>query len=136
MTTENIDTIQYLLQVLNSMREDVAKLVERMTNVEKLLIAQSPVEQSSEATTDVKKRRRGRPSKNDRPLHDYVMEVLETSNEPLTAKEIADLVLEKGYVTEAKTAFANIVLHALTVSADFRKATRGKRRPIRYTLNN
>jgi len=130
---DTIDTAQYLKEALGSICQDAEKLIERVkqliNDIDSCLLNQSEVH--------VKKLRgrRGRPTKNDRSLHDYVMEVLENSNEPLTSKEIADLVLEKGYITEAKTAFSNIVLHALTVSSDFRKATRGKRRPIRYSLN-
>jgi hypothetical protein len=43
----------------------------------------------------------GRPAVNGRSLEEFVVEVLENSNEPLTAAEISDLVLEAGYETKS-----------------------------------
>lgn len=67
-------------------------------------------------------------------LEDFLVEVLQNSNEPLTAKELADLVIEAGYKTKAKKNFVGIILQTLVRSPVIRRATRGKTRPTRYAL--
>ena len=67
-----------------------------------------------------------------KPLKEWIVELFKNSNEPLTAKEVADLLLDAGYKTLSKK-FAHVVLNTLASYPEFRKATK-KRKPFRFTL--
>lgn len=69
-----------------------------------------------------------------KPLKIFVKNVLNTSNEPLTVREIAELVLEAGYKTASVKNFRNIVQQVLLADAEFKRKTRPKARPARYSL--
>jgi len=64
-----------------------------------------------------------------------VSEVLNSSNEPLTVTEIAELVLERGYSTQSKNNFKSMVQQALN-GDEFHRVTKPKQRPSRYALEN
>jgi hypothetical protein len=70
---------------------------------------------------------------NSKSLREFIKESLLNSNEPLTAKEISDMVQEAGYKSTSKN-FQSIVLLCLTKNREFKKATRAKTRPIRFDL--
>lgn len=68
-----------------------------------------------------------------KPLKWFVKDVLNKSNEPLTIKEVADLVLAAGYKTASTSEnFRSIVAQALANDAEFKRKTRAKTRPVRY----
>jgi hypothetical protein len=68
-----------------------------------------------------------------KPLKEYVLNILNESCEPLTVNEITQLVLEAGYKTQSKN-FKKIVFLALTSSKNIFKATRAKTRPTRFEV--
>ena len=65
-------------------------------------------------------------------LKDYVKQALDNSNEPLTVKEIAELVLESGYKTTSDN-FNSVVFQILRNDAVFKRKTRPKTRPARFS---
>lgn len=67
-------------------------------------------------------------------LRVFVKNVLNSSNEPLTIKEIAELVLEAGYNTSSSKNFRNIVQQTIMNDAEFKRKTKPKTRPARYAL--
>jgi hypothetical protein len=68
-------------------------------------------------------------------LREYVAEILQNSNEPLTTKEIAELLEEVGYITKAdRKNWPTMILHCLTNSPEFKRASRNRSRPVRYAL--
>jgi hypothetical protein len=69
-----------------------------------------------------------------KPLKTFIKNILNTTNEPLTVKEITELVLEAGYKTASTKNFRNIVQQALANDAEFKRKTRPKTRPARYTV--
>lgn len=69
-----------------------------------------------------------------KPLKIFVKNVLNNTNEPLTVKEIVELVLEAGYKTTSGKNFRNIVQQALTNDAEFKRKTKPKTRPARYAF--
>lgn len=74
---------------------------------------------------------------NSKTLKDFVVEVLENSNEPLTTSEIVELVLESGFKTTAdRKNLPTMVLQVLTRNKEFKKATRGPTKPYRYKISN
>lgn len=125
MTTElqQADAVQ-LREEIGSIRKQVNGLLVRLDEAEQRL---------NEIENQVPKKNE---SLNTRFLEDYIVEVLQNSNEPLTAAEVADLVLDNGYKTKAKKNFVSIVLQALVRSPAIRRTTRGKKRPTRYALVN
>jgi len=72
--------------------------------------------------------------KEQKPLKIFVKNVLNSSNEPLTVKEIAEFVLEAGYKTTSGKNFRNIVQQVLIGDAEFKRKTKPKTRPARYAL--
>jgi hypothetical protein len=66
-------------------------------------------------------------------LRVFIKEVLQNSNEPLTAREIADSVREAGYKTTSVN-FQSVVLMSLK-HKEFKRATRVRTRPARFGLN-
>lgn len=69
-----------------------------------------------------------------KPLRIFIKNVLNSSNEPLTVKEIMNLVLENGYKTNSTNNFSNIVQQAILNDAEFKRKTKPKTRPARYAL--
>jgi hypothetical protein len=69
-----------------------------------------------------------------KPLRVWIKNILNNSNEPLTVKEIAELVLEAGYKTSSKQNFRNIVQQTIMNDSEFRRRTKPKLRPARYAL--
>ena len=69
-----------------------------------------------------------------KPLRVWVKSVLNNANEPLTVKEIAELVLEAGYKTTSKQNFRNIVQQTILNDSEFRRKTKPKLRPARYAV--
>lgn len=69
-----------------------------------------------------------------KPLRVYVKSVLMNSNEPLTVKDIEELVLEAGYVTTSKKNFRTIILQSLIKDSEFKRVTKPRTKPARYTL--
>lgn len=67
-------------------------------------------------------------------LRIFVKNVLNASNEPLTVKEITELVLEAGYKTASSKNFRNIVQQCLLNDSEFKRKTKPKTRPARYAL--
>ncbi len=135
MTTELqlVDAAQLRAEV-GSIQKQLTALSGRLAAVEERLTSMTvppPPEQPKEP------KKRGRPggvANNGRSLEDFIIEVLQNSNEPLSAKEVAELVLDAGYRTASKRNFVNIVLQALVRSPSIRRFTRGKTRPTRYVL--
>lgn len=79
----------------------------------------------------------GGPSQKDvqqKPLKIFIKNVLNNANEPLTVKEIAEFVLESGYKTTSSKNFRNIVQQAIINDAEFKRKTKPKTRPARYTF--
>lgn len=72
--------------------------------------------------------------KKQKSLKDVIRDVLNSSNEPLTVKEICELVLESGYKTVSKN-FSNVVYQAIVQAAEFKRKTRPKTKPARYALD-
>jgi hypothetical protein len=68
-----------------------------------------------------------------KPLRLFIKDALANSNEPLTVKEVEELVLEAGYKTKSKT-FRNLVFQVLFRDNEFKRVTKPKTRPVRYTL--
>jgi DNA-directed RNA polymerase specialized sigma54-like protein len=66
-------------------------------------------------------------------LKSAISDVLNNSNEPLTVAEIAELVLENGYLTQSKDNFKNMVQQALN-GDEFNRVTKPKQRPSRYAI--
>lgn len=76
-----------------------------------------------------------KPQNPQKPLKWFVKDVLNKSNQPLTIKEVAALVLEAGYKTASTSEnFRSIVAAALANDAEFKRKTRAKTRPIRYAV--
>lgn len=67
-------------------------------------------------------------------LKTFIKGVLNSSNEPLTVREIAEFVLEAGYKTTSAKNFRNMVQQALITDAEFKRKTRPKTRPARYAV--
>ena len=67
-------------------------------------------------------------------LRVFIKNVLNGSNEPLTVKEIMDLVLENGYKTSSTKNFRNIVQQCIINDTEFKRRTKPKTRPSRYAL--
>ena len=67
-------------------------------------------------------------------LRIFIKNVLNSSNEPLTVKDIAELVLEAGYKTSSAKNFRNIVQQCLLNDSEFKRKTKPKTRPARYAL--
>lgn len=78
----------------------------------------------------------GGPSHRDsqKPLKIFIKDILNNANEPLTVKEIAELVLENGYKTTSGKNFRNIVQQAIINDAEFKRKTKPKTRPARYAF--
>ena len=119
MTTElqQADAVQLRTEI-ESIRLQMNGLMGRLVEVEQRL-----------NSAWVPDRTPGRPhgiSNEGRSLEDFMVDVLQNSNEPLTAKEVADLVLDAGYKTKSKKNFVNIVLQAMVRSVFIRRATRVK----------
>lgn len=114
MVTDLQQNAVQLRAELDSIRDQMNQLYGRLVEVERQL-----------NSTD-------RPYKT--TLEDFLVEVLQNSNEPLTAKELADLVVEAGYKTKSKKNFVGIILQTLVRSPAIRRATRGKTRPTRFSL--
>jgi hypothetical protein len=68
-----------------------------------------------------------------KPLRTYIKNVLHNANEPLTIKEIAELVLESGYKSTSKH-FRNVVQQTIAADSEFKRKTRPKARPSRYAV--
>jgi len=68
-------------------------------------------------------------------LKQYIKQVLDASNEPLTVKEIAELIVEAGYKT-ASMNITNMVLGALSNDAAFKRKTRPNTKPARFVHLN
>ncbi len=66
-----------------------------------------------------------------KPLKQYIKQVLDNANEPLTVKEITELVLEQGYKTTSEN-FNAVVFQALKADAAFKRKTRPKTKPARF----
>lgn len=69
-----------------------------------------------------------------KPLKIFIKNILNNANEPLTVKEIAELVLENGYKTTSGKNFRNIVQQSLINDAEFKRKTKPKTRPARYAF--
>jgi len=69
-----------------------------------------------------------------KPLREFVRDALNSSNEPLTVKEITELVLEAGYKTNSNGNFSNIVQGTIYNDAEIKRKTKPKIRPIRYAI--
>jgi hypothetical protein len=68
-------------------------------------------------------------------LRQFIFEALQNTNGPLTYNEVAEIVLERGYVTASKKSnFPSMVLHILIQDNAFRRATRKQTRPARFVL--
>lgn len=74
------------------------------------------------------------PKETQKSLRAFIKRVLNSSNEPLTVREIAEFVLEAGYKTSATKNFRNIVQQTLINDAEFKRKTKPKTRPSRYAL--
>ena len=69
-------------------------------------------------------------------LRMFIKDILGNTNEPLTVKEISELVLEAGYKTNATTNFRSMVQQAILKDAEFKRRTKPKTRPARYGLED
>lgn len=71
---------------------------------------------------------------NQKTLKEYVVNILNESCEPLTVKEITQLVYEAGYKTQAKD-FQKVVFHAIVNNKKVSRATKTGTRPSRFELS-
>jgi hypothetical protein len=71
-----------------------------------------------------------------KPLREFIRDALNQSNEPLTVKEITELVLEAGYKTNSNGNFPTIVQQTIYNDAVIKRKTKPKSRPVRYALND
>lgn len=69
-----------------------------------------------------------------KPLKFYVANALSKSNEPLTANQIVELVLEDGCVTKSKKNFPTIISQVLSNNSEFKRVTRAGTKPARYCI--
>jgi len=108
---------------LVQLREECQQLRSRLDSMEGRLHALEEKDKPPEVLPEKKQ------------LRDCIIEILENSNEPLTAKEIADLLEEVGYTTRAlKKHWPTMILQCLANSPEFRRVTRYRCRPTRYDL--
>lgn len=70
-----------------------------------------------------------------KPLRQFVRDILNQSNEPLTVKEISELVLEAGYKTASEN-FNNIVHTTIYNDKEIKRRTKPNMRPVRYSLDS
>lgn len=116
------DEANSLMSELSAAKNELSAATEKVTQLEKRLVEfiGKPVVAQKQATEQ--------PS-----LKEVVIKLLNDANENLTVKEIADIVLEQGYETNSKNFLA--VVHQLLYANDdvFKRATRPKTRPARYT---
>jgi Asp-tRNA(Asn)/Glu-tRNA(Gln) amidotransferase B subunit len=73
---------------------------------------------------------------NGKSLKNFIFDVLQASNEPLTTKEIVELILEAGYKTSGdKKNLPTMVHQALTNNTEmFKKVSRGYAKPYKFAL--
>lgn len=111
------------------LREELQDLRSRLTAAETRMEA---LERNGEAEPEDTPEQPSR-----KQLRDYIIEVLENSNEPLTANEIAELLGDSDYKSRAaRKNWPTMILQCLTTSPEFKRATRYRSRPSRYTLVN
>ena len=119
-------TLNQIQEALNSKNQEIGVIKDEFTKLK-------------ESVASFEKRLYGvigeQPQKDpQKPLRIFVKTVLSNSNEPLTVAEVAELVLEAGYLTASKKNFRNIVQQVLLGDDAFKRATRLKTRPVRYKL--
>ena len=68
-----------------------------------------------------------------KPLRLYIKDVLSNANEPLTIREIAELVLESGYKTSSQD-FPHVVHQMVVNDGSFKRKTKSKVKPARYIV--
>ncbi len=71
-----------------------------------------------------------------KPLRLFIRDVLNQSNEPLTVKEITELVLEAGYKTNSASNFPTIVQQTIYNDNVIKRKTKPKSRPVRWALED
>lgn len=73
---------------------------------------------------------------NGKSLKNFIFDVLQASNEPLTTKEIVELILEAGYKTSGERKNLPTMVHqALTNNTEmFKKVSRGHSKPYKFAL--
>ena len=109
-------------QQADTMRKDIAEMKQKVEIMEKQL-------------ADFIGENQGIQLDGKQPLRQFIVKVLSESNEPLTVNVIADLVIEAGYKTTAPANnFRNIIHQTLGKGDDFRRVTKSKVRPARYTV--
>ncbi len=115
----NIPSLTKLQSEADSIRTDLNKATELLTSCNERLnriVGDAPQKGPQKA------------------LRMFIKNVLNTSNEPLTVREITELVLEAGYKTSSTKNFRNIVQQTLINDAEFKRKTKPKTRPARYAL--
>lgn len=80
-------------------------------------------------------RKRLRRLEGKKTLGEYIVEVLKSTNEPLTAKEIAAFVQEAGYKFKGDKNIPTVILYCLRHDSRFRRASRPRSRPVRYVVD-
>lgn len=127
---QSIPTLEKQLQQQKKRLDQLKR--ERVTLAEKLskLDAEiSQLEGKQPPSRGAKKARVKKPRRaRSESLDQYVQSVLSEADKSLTAKEVADKVIEKGYTTKSKS-FASTVSQHLAKSPLTRRVRRG-----RYTL--
>lgn len=73
---------------------------------------------------------------NGKSLKNFIFDVLQASNEPLTTKEIVELILEAGYKSSGERKNLPTMVHqALTNNTEmFKKVSRGHSKPYKFAL--
>jgi len=117
---------------LTSLQEFRQTVNERLDGFENTLKQILGGEQSSSSSQNQAKRKVDK--KFDKKLEDCIASVLTSSNGPLTATEIADLVIAVGYPLTTKANLCSMIYGCIKTHPErFRKTTR-KARPARFSV--
>lgn len=129
LTNMSVEEIQQQLEArkeveLTDLRSRLAKLNEETTSVEQRIAALSGAARVRR-TGGGGKGSRGPRVKNERPLSQYLHEILKNAGEPMSARQLEEKLGETDYKSEAKNKYV-IIFTALTKNPEmFKKTGRG-----------
>lgn len=129
LSNMSVEEIQQQLEArkeveLTDLRAKLSKLNEETTSVEQRIAALSGAARVRR-TGGGGKGSRGPRVKNERPLSQYLHEILKTAGEPMTARQLEEKLGETDYKSDAKNKYV-IIFTALTKNPDlFKKSGRG-----------
>jgi hypothetical protein len=120
-------SLTQLEEYVSAQKQEVADI---KLNISEIKVKLAECENRLAVLTGVKQLKKG----DQPPLRQFIVKALSESNEPLTIDQIANLVLEAGYITSSIKNFRHIVYNILSSNADFKQTNRPKVKPYRYTL--